>query len=102
MALALGYASPALMLRSMTSAELTEWYAFYYLEPFGDVSNNVRIAKIGSDLINSLTNSETTYIDYMAGVKEDDTLDYRTKKYQDKLRNKLDSFFGRMEEKEEG
>lgn len=49
----------------MSSKELTEWIAFYNLEPFGDEANNIRLVKPMADLIATMSGQKIRPMDYM-------------------------------------
>ena len=52
LALALGYASPARMLREMRPHELGEWIAYAHVSPWGERRADLRAAIVASVIVN--------------------------------------------------
>lgn len=50
--LALGYPHPDYLLRMLTSRQITEWLAYYDLEPWGETRADLRAGIVASTLAN--------------------------------------------------
>lgn len=53
MALALGYAHPDHLLRELTSWQITEWLAYYQIEPWGEERGDLRAGIVASVTANA-------------------------------------------------
>ena len=80
LALALGYPSPRAMLKEMTSSELSDWMAFYRIEPFGCHAEDRRSAQIVNMLYDinkkkgaSSLKLEEILINFVHAIKEEST-----------------------------
>ena len=58
LALRLGWANVDQMLRNMSSQQLSEWMAFYELEPFGEDREEARIGQVVQVLANANRDSK--------------------------------------------
>lgn len=51
----MGYPHPDYLLKYLTSRQITEWFAYYKIEPFGPHAEEMRFGIIGALLVNFFT-----------------------------------------------
>ena len=74
------------MLASMSSREMTEWMAYYELEPFGEQRADLRSATVATVIAKTAGNKQAKPADFMPDFEKDDT-ELGAEDLRDKLRS---------------